>query len=278
MRFEIFSRHLGRPSVLLPLRVTDLCLFVSDLHRQGLQPSSIASHLSALGHFQKMSGFKDSTKHFLVQKLVTGARRLSPGSQVRLPITSGVLQGLVAALKVSESTKYCRLLLHAMFTTAFHAFLRIGEIAPKTVKGQGEVVQLSDISWQQDAQCVLTLHKFKNSHKQGSQSFTLRKLGKADKTICPIRALKKYLEMRSKKQGPLFVLNGHPCLRRYFDDRLRAALVGGGYCPKSYKGHSFRIGAATEAASRGMSDAQIRNLGRWQSDAFRKYIRLSHMK
>ncbi len=39
------------------------------------------------------------------------------------------------------------------------------------------------------------------------------------------------------------------------------------------KGHSFRIGAATFAAERGFSDAQIRSMGRWQSDAFRKYIR-----
>ena len=40
-----------------------------------------------------------------------------------------------------------------------------------------------------------------------------------------------------------------------------------------YKGHSFRIGAATFAAECGFSDAQIRLMGRWQSDAFRKYIR-----
>ena len=41
-----------------------------------------------------------------------------------------------------------------------------------------------------------------------------------------------------------------------------------------YKGrHSFRIGAATFAAENGYSDAQIRLMGRWQSDVYRKYIR-----
>ena len=33
------------------------------------------------------------------------------------------------------------------------------------------------------------------------------------------------------------------------------------------------IGAATFAAECGFSDAQIRSMGRWKSDAFRKYIR-----
>jgi len=40
-----------------------------------------------------------------------------------------------------------------------------------------------------------------------------------------------------------------------------------------YKSHSFRIGAASWAASKGMSDAQIRAFGRWKSNAFLRYIR-----
>ena len=36
---------------------------------------------------------------------------------------------------------------------------------------------------------------------------------------------------------------------------------------------SLRIGAARQAAEMGFTDAQIRTLGRWKSDAFRIYIR-----
>jgi hypothetical protein len=40
-----------------------------------------------------------------------------------------------------------------------------------------------------------------------------------------------------------------------------------------YKGHSFRIGAATHATTLGFSEPYIRQLGRWNSNAVQRYIR-----
>jgi hypothetical protein len=40
------------------------------------------------------------------------------------------------------------------------------------------------------------------------------------------------------------------------------------------KGHSFRIGAATAAAIQGASDEDIQRMGRWKSQAFKRYIRI----
>jgi len=39
--------------------------------------------------------------------------------------------------------------------------------------------------------------------------------------------------------------------------------------------HSFHIGATTSANQAGMSPIQIKALGRWQSEAYQRYIRLS---
>ena len=54
---------------------------------------------------------------------------------------------------------------------------------------------------------------------------------------------------------------------------VREALVTLGLNCRDYAGHSFCIGAATMAAQSGLEDSVIRSLGRWNSDAFLRYIR-----
>ena len=92
--------------------------------------------------------------------------------------------------------------------------------------------------------------------------------------FCPIQFLLDYLNCRGNSPGPLFILGGIPVPRRFFCGLLAMAINRCGLNPARYKGHSFRIGAASHAAERGMSDAQIRVLGRWKSNAFLRYIRI----
>ena len=71
--------------------------------------------------------------------------------------------------------------------------------------------------------------------------------------------------------------NGRPVQRKVFSEILSAVLNHCGLDPTKYKGHSFRIDAATFAAESGFLDAQTRVMGRWKSDAFRKYIRTASL-
>jgi len=54
----------------------------------------------------------------------------------------------------------------------------------------------------------------------------------------------------------------------YVQETLLKARVDAG----SYNGHSFRIGAATTAAAKGLEDARIKTLGRWESTAYLRYV------
>jgi len=75
-------------------------------------------------------------------------------------------------------------------------------------------------------------------------------------------------------QGPFVSEGGLPVSRSVFSTHLLRACQLCGLDPSRYKGHSFRSDAASYAADRGLSDDQVRLLGRWQSDAFLRYIRV----
>ena len=91
----------------------------------------------------------------------------------------------------------------------------------------------------------------------------------------PVVLLSKYLTLRDIRPGANFVSEGGlPVSRSVFSSQLLSACHLCGLDPSRYKGHSFRIGAASYAADRGLSDAQIRMLGRWKSNAFLQYIRV----
>ena len=57
-------------------------------------------------------------------------------------------------------------------------------------------------------------------------------------------------------------------------DLVRAALASAGVDQQNYCGHSFRIGAATTAAAKGIEDSVIKSLGRWESIAYLQYVRI----
>ena len=100
-------------------------------------------------------------------------------------------------------------------------------------------------------------------------------LSQQPNSTSPVVLLSKYLTLRGVRRGAIFVSEGGlPVLRSVFSSQLLRACHLCGLDPSRYKGHSFRIGAASYAADRGFSDAQIRMLGRWKSNAFLRYIRV----
>ena len=85
--------------------------------------------------------------------------------------------------------------------------------------------------------------------------------------------LAQYCKIREDQPGPLFCqLDNHPISVNQYNSELKRCLAFCGLNTQRYKSHSFRIGAACFAAEKGFSDAQIRALGRWKSDAFKLYI------
>ncbi len=155
-----------------------------------------------------------------------------------------------------------------MFLLAFFAFLKVGEI---TVSNNPTNILKMDQIHEQNGHFAIVFYHYK--HSKG-KTHVLR-ITPRNSINCPVKALNSYLSLRGNQPGSLFITSDqHTVTRSLFSSMLKKCIQFLKLNTDVYKSHSFRIGAASHAAQCGMSDAQIRHLGRWSSQAFMKYIRL----
>ena len=90
------------------------------------------------------------------------------------------------------------------------------------------------------------------------------------------QSIKTFTSLDQHKSGPLFTFKSvHPVSHSFVAAQLKHAIEFIGLDSSKYLGHSFRIGAATEATKNGLPENVIQQLGRWQSNAVRRYIRIN---
>ena len=272
---DFYQQFYHSVSPALPLTTPVLALFVSYLHARKLAPSTIKSYLSAIGYVHKLKGLRDPTRAFIIDKLLTALSRQS-SSDIRLPISRPVLHALVGSLNHNNSSAFHRTLFSTMFLIAFYGFFRIGELAAKNANSGGSVVQFSDMRFLTHDGNIhmlkITITNFK--HNTDKRPFVILIEREDSMPFCPVQAMLDYCKLRGTQAGPLFCHSDtSPITVGQFNTELHRCLSFCGLDTSRYKGHSFRIGAACHAAEKGFSDAQIRTLGRWKSDAFKLYIR-----
>ena len=263
-------------SATLPISPPVLALFIANMYDRHYAPSTVNTYVSALGYCHKLSGLSDPTKVFFIVQMLKGYGKLGSRLDSRLPITLPILHRLLDSAVQFCHTPYDTCLFRAMCSLAFFACMRVGEITLATTNGRGSLIHLHQLTQLVDAkQGVIALKftflDFKHNYNQRPFSVVINRRNH----FCPVQIILDYLSLRGRMPGPLFCLvDGSPVSRALLIDKLSMAIKSCGLDSSRYKGHSFRIGAASFAADAGMSDAQIRALGRWKSNAFQKYIRI----
>ena len=258
-----------------PCSLNVICNFIAHLFESSRAPSTIASHLSAISFVHKLANVPDPTQNFIVKKLLKGTQNLSKLIDSRLPITYNILARLIAALEHTVQPAFDRCMLKTLFTLAFHAFFRLGELAARSSYYQDKVLQREDIHFANPSQVHVRLRHSK--HEKGNNAKTIILSASSHSELCPVSSLKTYLQKSKHSSGPLFVFaSGQPVSHSYVSTALKHASEFIGLDSRLYKGHSFRIGAATEAAQNGIPENIIQDMGRWNSNAHRHYIRIQN--
>ena len=264
---EINPSHSG--PVNLPVSVPHLSLFVSYLHTEGYSPASIVAHTSSIGYIHRLTGLPNPVSATIIQKLLAGVTKVSPPTPPRLPITIGILVALLRGVDQVIIHHYHKALIKAMLTVGFFGLMRIGELTMS--KEKVIPLNISQLSYSHTYISISITH-FKHNQKLKPIEVPLQIQSLPE--VCPVRHLSYYLSLRGYDPGPLFSFPTlAPIPRQFFSKHLAKLISFTGFQVDRYKSHSLRIGGASYYASLGYSDAQIRLLGRWESNSFVKYIR-----
>jgi hypothetical protein len=218
--------------------------------------------------------------HPRLQRIIHGARRFhgETGTRERLPITRDVLLKVLQCLP-RWRTDLLQANLYAAFCLAFAGFLRVSEFTwtEYTPNNQLEFARWH-LTWRsvdiQTDRLLLTIPASKTDPFRQGVTLTI---SPASDPACPLAALRNLLNLRIAggqfdSLQPLFVRpNNQPFSRDYVVRCLRLCLTYRGITGH-YSGHSFRRGAATSARLAGLTDHEVQLLGRWRSDAYKRYI------
>ena len=197
------------------------------------------------------------------------------GSRQCLHITPELLRA-IRTVWGKKAHSQDSIMLWAAVCLCFFGFLRAGEMTVPSDHAYDPGVHLNfnDIAIDSKINPSIMRVTIKASKtdpfRQGIEIF----VGRTHTDLCPIEATLAYLAARGGTQGPLFAFaDGRFLTRDRLVHHVQDALSTAGVDCIAYAGHSFRIGAVTTAARRGIQDATIKMLGRWESSAYLLYIK-----
>ena len=265
----------------MPVCERVVCWFCAHLAKQKLKYKTIKVYLSAIRHLQITDRGDDPFRMPLpkLEYVLKGIKRNEAVQQQRgrerLPITPPLLQRIKRVWE-EDHNKTNKPMLWAASCICFFAFLRVGELTVPSDSGYDPDVHLSlhDVAVDNPRVPSTVRIRIKQSKtdpfRKGIDLFVGR-----TSSLCPVSALLQYLHTRGTSPGPLFQYrDGRPLTRARFAAEVRDALGKAGIDQSKYCTHSFRIGAATTAAAKGIEDSVIKTLGRWESLAYLKYVRI----
>lgn len=204
-----------------------------------------------------------------------GVENLGPEKQdLRPPVTAAMVEILGEGLDLADPLDA------SVFSTACSALwgqIRLGEILSETQAKfkTGRIPLVSDFKPASTAagSRILRLPWTKTKKRAGDNVMLCRQSGWSD----PIAAAENHLQVNNlPSNAPLFAYRNArgavTCLtKKRFLRRCNEVWKRHGF--PTYTGHSFRIGGTTELLLAGVHPDVVQAMGRWQSEAFKKYWR-----
>ena len=269
--YKRFSKQVRIPT--LPLSDIKLQYFVSSIGSK-VSFETIKVYLSGLRYHSLLAGHNVRIQNMdgLIFVL-RGIRRVQGKSMVRRkrdPILPHHIRTLGRYLSQNQSPRDYVMIMAAI-TLAFFGLLRSSEYTSIGSRHYDKDITLykEDISFNENMS-VMTIH-VKGSKTDPFREGTNIVIPRINSDICPINFMIRYLH-KAPSTGTLFRYQSgkyltrrdiHSIFSKYLNDNV------------NLNTHSLRIGGASLLSKAGIPEHIIQKIGRWKSDCFKRYIRLS---
>lgn len=266
-QFVKFCENNGFES--LPASSETVGLWITDMAKKGLRPSTIQRRMTAITQAHKVSSLETPIDE-IVRKIYSGIRRtIGTATNKRAPITKDILKKTIDKMPSDIIGIRDR----AILLIGWSAAMRRSEIVSLNVEdlkpvSEGIIVRFCRSKTDQEGIGVNIGIPFADDEK-----------------YCPVLNLNQWLNLTKIKEGAVFRALGPSARNRLWEKlgkRLNAKTISvivkrrvdsAGFLSNGFGAHSLRSGFCTEAASKGVSERTIMRHTRHASlTVMRNYI------
>ena len=256
-----------------------------------LKSSTIRSYVSGIKHVLTTDGYEWDDGKILLNTLTKSCKMKNDKLKVRLPIQKGLLELILFKIQRKYDTQpYLEALYITAYLLQYYGLLRVGEVA-------NSIHSIKAVNVHEATRHNRILIILYTSKTHGLESppqkikivgnkaleitskhytrkyYTSNNLGK----FCPVEWTQRYIQLRRKIQNDdenfLILSDGSPIPATFLRNLLREIIRQFDLNENLYDTHSFRIGRATDLFKSGVGIEDIKQLGRWKSNAVYKYLK-----
>lgn len=255
--YQADKRHFEAWGGELPASLDSILLYLHEFATK-LNPRTLARRLTALKNWHTYQGFPDPTNHPAISKTMSGIMRTHGKPKEKAPpLLPEQLAKIVLFLEQEQSLRGYRD--SALLQLAFFGAFRGSEVI---------AICYEHLQWQDQGLDILIPHSKTDQNHEGRYCA----IPYGNKLLCPLRALKQWLEQSGISSGHLFRrvhrnnrLEKMPLVSLSISNILRkraqdAELEQAAH----FSSHSLRRGLATAASRDGASLSAIMRQGRWK--------------
>ena len=274
-------------------RLSLYCAYLIQVKKR--KSSTIRTYVSAIKFVLTTDGYDWNDGKVLLNTITKSCKLKNDRLKIRLPIQKGLLELIMFRIQRKYNNQpYLEAMYISAFLLQYYGLLRIGEIVKSP-----HTIQAANVHESRNTSKLLIILYTSKTHGLDSQPQQIKIFGKGNIEIntkyarhtsyilkkeelgkfCPVEWTKRYIHLRGPRSltsndDPLFRLSDKSPLNSTMLRNLLRQIINELNLEGSlYDTHSFRIGRATDLFKSGVTIDNIKQLGRWKSNAVYKYLR-----